>query len=206
MNQFAGRLADALSQLDLTLESAQQQQLLAYLALLDKWNHAYNLTAVREPEQMLVRHLFDSLAIVAHLGDAQSVIDVGTGPGLPGVVLAIAEPQRRYTLLDSLGKRILFLRQVKHQLQLPHITPLQSRVEQHRPEQPYDVIVSRAFASISDMLNWCGHLGQRFLAMKGQYPEQELASLPHGFTVHAVHELQVPDLHEARHLIEIHRN
>lgn len=205
MEQFASLLADACDQLGLVLTPAQQQQLLAYLALLDKWNHAYNLTSVRDPRQMLVQHVFDSLSIVPYLADSQRIIDVGTGPGLPGMILAIACPERSFTLLDSLGKRILFLRQAIHQLGLTHVTPLQTRVENHRPENPYDAIVSRAFASISDMLSWCGHLGGRFLAMKGQYPEQELADIDVSFRVDAVHALTVPMLNKVRNLVEIHR-
>jgi len=186
------------------LPDQQKQQLLGYVALLHKWNQAYNLTSVRDPEQMLVRHIMDSIVVDAHLVGSR-FIDVGTGPGLPGIPLAIVRPTSQFTLLDSLGKRVRFLRQVQHELGLTNINPVQSRVEDFSSEPPFDGVISRAFASLQDMLAWCHHLpavGQgRFYALKGVRPDEELANLPAGFSVTSVERLQVPELDGERHLV-----
>src|SRR5471030_3169079 len=170
----------------ISLTDLQKQQLVLYVELLNKWNKTYNLTSVREPEQMLVRHIMDSIVVEPHLHGV-NFIDVGTGAGLPGIPLAIIRPASRFTLLDSLGKRIRFLRQVQHELQLDNIETVQSRVEDHIPPVPYDGIISRAFASVNDMLSWCEHLAApgkgRFYALKGTVPESELATLPEGFVM-----------------------
>lgn len=196
-------LAEGLKTQNLELTAEQQQKLVGYVELLDKWNKAYNLTSVRDPKEMMVRHILDSLALVPLLESGKNYIDVGTGPGLPGIPLAIALPDSNFTLLDTLGKRVRFMVQVKHLLKLDNIDPTQSRVEEFQPEVPFDAILSRAFASINDMLNWCGHLGTVFLAMKGVYPEDELAELPENFSVINSTPLQVYQLDEARHLIEL---
>lgn len=200
------KLDTLLTQANLSLSDHQKQQLLSYVQLLDKWNQAYNLTSVREPAQMLVRHILDSIVVNAHL-QGDRFIDVGTGPGLPGIPLAIVRPDAHFTLLDSLGKRIRFLRQVQHSLQLENITPVQSRVEQYLPEQPFDGVISRAFASVGDMLQWCHHLpasaGGRFYALKGVVPAAELAVLPVSVALEAVIPLRVPGLAEERHLVVI---
>ncbi|WP_462156834.1 16S rRNA (guanine(527)-N(7))-methyltransferase RsmG [Pseudoalteromonas sp. GB56] len=198
-NKFKQLLAQA----SISLSEQQIQQLLAYVALLDKWNKAYNLTSVRDPKDMLVKHIMDSLVVAEHL-KGKHYIDVGTGPGLPGMVLAIALPDTEFVLLDSLGKRVTFLKQVKHELGLKNVTPVQSRVEEYQPSVKLDGVLSRAFASIDDMLHWCAHLidqDGRFLALKGQYPEQELANLPDGFSFEQNIELSVPELEGERHLI-----
>ena len=191
--------------LGLALESGQEALLLAYLELLQKWNNAYNLTAVRDPEQMVTRHLLDSLAIAPQLR-GQNVIDVGTGAGLPGIPLAILYPQRNFSLLDSNGKKTRFLFQVKTALRLDNMRVHHQRVESFRPSDPYDAVLSRAFASLTDMVAGCRHLlaaSGRFFAMKGAYPTEELAALGPACELIAVHELQVPGLAEQRHLVEM---
>ena len=191
------------AQTSLTLSEQQLQQCVDYVKLLDKWNSAYNLTSVRDPQDMLIKHVMDSLVVAPHLV-GERFIDVGTGPGLPGVLLAIYYPQKQFTLLDSLGKRIRFLNQVKLQLKLDNIHPLQSRVEDHHPEQGYDGVISRAFASITDMLSWCRHLpgtNGRFFAMKGAAVQEEIAALPDFVKVAAVQALAVPQLQAQRHLV-----
>lgn len=197
------QLKRLVAQTSLQLSEHQLQQLVQYVQLLDKWNGAYNLTSVRDPAEMLVKHIMDSL-VVAPFIHGQRIIDVGTGPGLPGIPLAICFPDKDFTLLDSLGKRIRFLNQVKLQLGLKNVTPLQSRVEEHQPQPGYDVVLSRAFASLSDMIGWCAHLpatdGQ-FLAMKGAQAQEEIAALPDFVKVVANETLQVPELAGQRFLV-----
>lgn len=201
------KLTHLVAQTSLQLSALQLQQLVQYVQLLDKWNGAYNLTSVRDPAEMLVKHIMDSL-VVAPFIKGQQIIDVGTGPGLPGIPLAICFPEKQFTLLDSLGKRIRFLNQVKLQLGLQNVTPLQSRVEDHQPEQGYDIVLSRAFASLSDMITWCAHLpadhGQ-FLAMKGAQAQEEIAALPDFVKVVANETLQVPELNGQRYLVIVQK-
>ncbi|CCQ11325.1 rRNA small subunit 7-methylguanosine (m7G) methyltransferase GidB [Pseudoalteromonas luteoviolacea B = ATCC 29581] len=197
------QLSRLLAQTDLALSEQQQAQLVQYVELLDKWNKAYNLTSVRDPNEMMVKHIMDSLVVAQHLkGD--HYIDVGTGPGLPGIVLAIALPQVNFVLLDSLGKRVRFLTQVKHALNLKNVTPVQSRVEEYTPSVKLDGVLSRAFASLQDMVDWCQHLiddSGLFLALKGQFPADELAQLPQGVRLVEDIELIVPELDAERHLV-----
>jgi len=207
MAELLSRLRTLVAQSDSTLSETQLAQCIQYVTLLDKWNSAYNLTSVRDPEEMLIKHVLDSL-VVAPFMIGQHFIDVGTGPGLPGVLLAIYYPEKQFTLLDSLGKRIRFLNQVKMQLQLHDIHPLQSRVEDHQPLQGYDGVISRAFASLNDMLNWCRHLPTpdgRFFAMKGAAVQEEIAALPDFVKVDAIHPLQVPQLDAQRHLVVLRK-
>lgn len=198
------KLDSLLSAAGIALPDRQKQQLLGYVGMLDKWNKAYNLTSVRDPQQMLVRHILDSIVVNPHLQGSR-FIDVGTGPGLPGIPLAIVRPDSHFTLLDSLGKRVRFLRQVQHELGLKNIEPVQSRVEEFLAEPPFDGVISRAFASLQDMLAWCRHLpaqGQgRFYALKGVRPEDELAQLPEGMVLESVIRLHVPELEGERHLV-----
>lgn len=197
------QLDNLLARTTLLVSESQKQQLLQLVGLLHKWNKAYNLTSVREPEAMLVKHILDSLVVSPWLQGTR-FIDVGTGPGLPGLPLAIVNPDKQFVLLDSLGKRIRFIRQVVHELGLTNVTPVQARVEAFQDEQGFDGVLSRAFASLNDMLNWCGHLAAAdgvFLALKGVYPAEELAQLPAGFGLVAAHSLDVPDLGAERHLI-----
>ncbi|OON40275.1 16S rRNA (guanine(527)-N(7))-methyltransferase RsmG [Izhakiella australiensis] len=203
MIEKLSRLLDAAH---ISLADRQKQQLVGYVELLHKWNKAYNLTSVRDPQQMLVRHILDSIVVEPHL-QGERFIDVGTGPGLPGIPLAIVRPDAHFTLLDSLGKRVRFLRQVQHELQLANINPVQSRVEQF-DERDFDGVISRAFASLNDMLSWCQALPAEkgaFYALKGQLDDSELAAMPHGFQVERIERLRVPELDGERHLIVIRR-
>jgi 16S rRNA (guanine527-N7)-methyltransferase len=204
-NELMIQLKKGLKNMDLSIDESKQEQLVAFVLLLDKWNKAYNLTSVREPEQMMIKHILDSLAIGPHLNQVK-YIDVGTGPGLPGIPLAIVFPEKHFTLLDSLGKRIRFIKQVIFELKLNNINTVQSRVEQFIPDDPYDSVITRAFASIKDMLHWCQHLvdsqGQ-FLALKGLLPEEEIEQIPEGYSIVDAIELAVPGLEGERHLIKI---
>ena len=191
--------------LEFTVTQDQQQLLLLYLELLLKWNRAYNLTAIREPGQMVPRHLLDSL-VVGPLLKGRRVIDVGTGAGLPGIPLAVLCPDREFHLLDSNGKKTRFLFQVKTALGLDNMTVHHARVERFSPGRVFDAVLSRAFASLQDMIAGCRHLlspGGRFLAMKGVYPAEELAVIEDQCDVVAVHPLRVPGLAEQRHLVEL---
>ncbi|HFH0357279.1 TPA: 16S rRNA (guanine(527)-N(7))-methyltransferase RsmG, partial [Salmonella enterica subsp. enterica serovar Oslo] len=201
LNKLSRLLADA----GISLTDHQKTLLVAYVDMLHKWNKAYNLTSVRDPNEMLVRHILDSIVVAPYL-QGQRFIDVGTGPGLPGIPLAIVLPDAHFTLLDSLGKRVRFLRQVQHELKLENIKPVQSRVEAYPSEPPFDGVISRAFASLNDMVSWCHHLpGEkgRFYALKGQLPGDEIASLPDNFSVESVEKLRVPQLEGERHLVII---
>ncbi len=189
----------------LGLEASPQQLQLweDYLDLFSKWNRAFNLSAIRDPAAMVVRHLLDSLAVAPHLG-GQRFIDVGTGGGLPGVPLAILYPEREFHLLDSNGKKTRFLFQVKTALGLDNMTIHNQRVESCHPAQLYDAVLSRAFASLEDMVRGCRHLlapGGRFVAMKGALPESELAACETLCELERVVELEVPGLDEQRHLV-----
>ena len=200
---LASRLDALLAQGGIVLPDQQKQQLLALVGLLHKWNKAYNLTSVRDPMDMLVKHIMDSVVVSSFL-EGDRFIDVGTGPGLPGLPLAIINPDKQFVLLDSLGKRIRFIRQVILELGLKNVTPVQSRVEEFNDERGFDAVLSRAFASLTDMLEWCHHLPAPhgvFLALKGLYPQDELASLPTGFVMVRSHQLHVPELDGERHLI-----
>ena len=204
-DQLATELQRGCNALGLSVSAQQRALLLDYLSLLVKWNKAYNLTAVRLPSLMVARHLLDSLAIFPHI-DGQRLIDVGTGAGLPGVPMAILYPQREFHLLDSNGKKTRFLFQVKTALRLDNMQVHHQRVESFRPPEPFEAVTSRAFASLADMVAGCRHLlagNGRFFAMKGTYPEQELAALDPACEVVAVHSLEVPGLSEQRHLVEL---
>ncbi|SFC49292.1 16S rRNA (guanine(527)-N(7))-methyltransferase RsmG [Pseudoalteromonas denitrificans] len=201
------QLNELLAQTSIELTDEQKLKLVKYVELLDKWNKAYNLTSVREPSQMMVKHILDALVVAPHI-NGKNYIDVGTGPGLPGIVLAIALPDTQFILLDSLGKRVRFLTQVKHELGLSNVTPVQSRVEEYQAPVKLDGVLSRAFASIQDMLQWCEHLiddSGKFIALKGQYPDEELASLPENIKFEENIILEVPGLDAQRHLIILNK-
>ncbi|QYK05280.1 16S rRNA (guanine(527)-N(7))-methyltransferase RsmG [Shewanella zhangzhouensis] len=202
---LAEKLSQDLAKAGLQVDAQQQQQLLAFVELLDKWNKAYNLTSVREPAQMLTRHILDSLVVSPHLV-GKRFIDVGTGPGLPGIPLAIINPDKEFVLLDSLGKRIRFQKQVAVELGLKNISSVESRVELYQPEQGFDGVLSRAFASVGDMLSWCHHLPAEngsFYALKGQLGDEEMAGIPEGFKLIETIRLTVPGLDEQRHLLKL---
>jgi 16S rRNA (guanine527-N7)-methyltransferase len=199
------QLEQGIAALGLNLPSTAVPRLLDYQALLERWNATYNLTAVRDPAEMITRHVLDSLAILPYVQGAR-LADLGTGPGLPGVVLAIAAPGREIVLVDSNGKKVRFLREAIRALKLDGVRAEQARVEDVTGQ--FDCITARAFASLADMLGWGGHLlapDGIWLAMKGKRPDDELAGIPAGFEVRATHELTVPGLPAERHLLVLGR-
>lgn len=198
------QLDKLITETSLTVTDEQKNLLIKYVELLDKWNKVYNLTSVRNPSDMLIKHIMDSL-MVGEVLTGENFIDVGTGPGLPGIPLAILFPEKNFVLLDSLGKRITFLRQVVFLLKLENVTPVQERVEKYQGNAPFDGILSRAFSSLNDMVTWCQHLISseqgRFFALKGQYPHEEIESLPENITFVESHEIKVPQLNAERRVI-----
>lgn len=201
------QLRDGLVAMDVSLSEAQQQQLLAFLNLLNKWNRAYNLTAVRDEREMVSRQLLDSLSILPRV-TTRHLLDVGAGGGLPGIPLAIALPERRFTLLDSNGKKTRFLNQCVLELGLGNVEVIHGRAEACTPEQPFTQISSRAFTALENLVSWCGDLlanGGEFLAMKGQFPDDEVAALPAGWQVKSSHSLEVPGADGDRHLLVVAR-
>jgi len=200
-------LIKGLAQLGLDLSDVAQQQLLDYLALLLKWNKVHNLISRKESDNLVVRHLLDSLVALPYIKGSR-VVDVGSGAGLPGIPLAIACPQCHFTLLDCNSKKARFRNQAVIELGLKNVTVVDARAEEYLPDQGFDSVISRAFATIADMLAVAGHLaapGGRFLALKGVYPEQELAELPGGYRLDVVHPLDVPFLGAERHLAIVAR-
>src|SRR5471032_963062 len=213
MKQFdritlADVLSNGIKELQLDLNEAQIEKLLDYLALLFKWNSVYNLTSVRDPMQMVTHHLLDSLAAVPAFKGADNVLDVGAGGGLPGMVLAIARPDMKVAMIDTVHKKTAFLTQVKAELGLGNVTVYTMRVEQLQVKQLFDVITSRAFADLSDFVNWSGHLlakGGQFIALKGVAPPDERERLPAEWKVTELRAIQVPGLNAERHLVFIAR-
>lgn len=198
------RLAEGLSAMGLSLSAEAQDKLIAYLRLIEKWNRVHNLTAVREPEQMVVLHLLDSLTLLPHVAEKASLLDVGTGAGLPGIPLAIARPELQVTLLDSNHKKTTFLTQAKAELGLANVRIVSERVESWQPADKFDAVVSRAFSELSDFVTQARHLvapGGVMLAMKGVYPFEEIAKVPATHRVENVLELNVPTLDAKRHLV-----
>lgn len=201
-------IADVLKQgiaaLELNLDEAQVAKLLDYLALLNKWNSVYNLTSVRDPMQMVTLHVLDSLAAVPAFAGAQNVLDVGAGGGLPGMVLAISRPDMKVSMIDTVHKKTAFLNQVKAELELANVTVYTKQVQQLEVKTRFDVITSRAFADLSDFVNWSGHLlqeGGQFIALKGTAPEDERERLPAPWKVQKLQPLEVPGLDAERHLV-----
>ena len=206
--QHSEELSTGARALGIELGEQQHRQLLEYLALLIKWNKAYNLTAVRNPDEMVSRHLLDSLSILGHIGEADSWLDVGSGGGMPGIPLAIMFPHKQITTLDSNGKKTRFQTQVKLELKLDNLHVVHSRVEAFQPQQPFAGIVSRAFSSLEDFAHWTRHLGNgetRWLAMKGLHPADELVALPADFHLDGEHALAVPGCQGQRHLLILRR-
>lgn len=205
MSDLSQQFDHLIAQTELNVSELQKEQLLGYVALLHKWNKAYNLTSVRNPSEMVIKHILDSIVVSPNL-PGERFIDVGTGPGLPGIPLAIMNPDKSFTLLDSLGKRIRFIKQVIHELKITNVTPVQSRVEEFQPEEKFDAVLSRAFASMTDMVNCCHHLPKEdgvFLALKGIYSEDEANDLPEWCSVKSVTTLIVPELEGERHLVTL---
>lgn len=197
------KLENLLTQAEIQLTDRQKDQLIQLVQLLNKWNKAYNLTSVRDPQEMLVKHILDSIVVSPYL-QGDRFIDVGTGPGLPGLPLAIINPTKQFVLLDSLGKRISFIRNAVRELGLTNVEPVLSRVEEYQPEQKFDGVLSRAFASLKDMTDWCHHLPKKdgyFYALKGIYHEDEVQELDKKFEIKDVIILHVPELVGERHLI-----
>lgn len=185
------------------LTGIQKEKLVKLVCLLNKWNKAYNLTAIRDPEEMLIKHILDSLAVGPYL-QGKRFIDVGTGPGLPGLPLAIMYPEKEFFLLDSLGKRIQFIRNAIRELELQNVTPILSRVEEYQPEEKFDGVLSRAFASLADMTKWCSHLPNEngmYYALKGQCHEDEFQAIAENFLIKEKICLDIPKLMGDRHLI-----
>lgn len=192
----------------LRLDAVLASPLLDYLALLARWNATYNLTAVRDPAEMVPKHLLDSLAMQPFVRGLTSLADLGTGPGLPGIPLAIATPALQVTLVESNGKKARFLREAVRQLRLANVLVAESRIEAFRPEATFDAITARALATLPQILALGGHLpgpDGRLLAMKGVHPAEEIAALPSGWALAATHPLRVPGLDAERHLLEIVR-
>ena len=205
--QHAEELTLGARELGVALSETQHSQLLGYLALLIKWNKAYNLTAVRDPDEMVSRHLLDSLSVVPFI-DGERQLDVGSGGGMPGIPLAIMFPDMKVTLLDSNGKKTRFLTQVKLELKLDNLEVIHSRAEAFQPEQPFTGIISRAFSSLEDFTQWTRHMGDtntRWLAMKGLHPADELVALPADFNLESAQALAVPGCQGQRHLLILRR-
>lgn len=202
---YQARLQQGCAELDVDLDTAGIARLLQYHQLLIKWNNAYNLTAVRDPLAMIDRHLVDSLTLLEFLtGDA--LLDMGTGAGLPGMVVALVNPERSVWLLDSNGKKTRFLQQVKLELELSNVTVVQERIEQWQPGLQFSQITARAFTSLSAMVAASRHLlaaGGRYLAMKGQYPAAELADLPGDIALLAVTPMRRSVVSGERHLVTL---
>ncbi len=204
---LADQLESGARALGLALSPGQQAQLLDYLTLIQKWNQVYNLTAVRDPQEMLRQHLLDSLAVIEPLRRHAAsrplrLLDVGSGAGLPGVVIAICCPDFSVDCVDTVGKKAAFIQQAALTLKLPTLRGLHDRVE--RLAGPYDLITSRAFASLADFVTWSGGAlgeGGVWLAMKGKHPAEEIAALPADVAVFHVEPLQVPGLDAERCLL-----
>jgi 16S rRNA (guanine527-N7)-methyltransferase len=202
-------LTAGVAELGLHLSTTQINLMLDYLTLLVKWNSVYNLTAVRNPNDMIKQHLLDSLSAVKAFQEAKNVLDVGSGGGLPGLVLAIVYPACSVSLIDTVSKKTAFLTQVKTELALSNLTVYTGRVEQLEVRQKFDVITSRAFSELTNFINWSAHLladGGRFVAMKGQLPTGEMEQLPPEWIVTSVEVLSVPGLDVARHLLTIKKH
>jgi 16S rRNA (guanine527-N7)-methyltransferase len=206
---LSGVLEEGIAAMGLSVTPDQHEKLLDYLGLMFKWNAVYNLTSLRDPMQMVTHHLLDSLAAVPAFARARNVLDVGSGGGLPGIVLAIVRPDMNVSMIDTVHKKTAFLTQVKAQLGLANVAVYTMRVEQLQVSDKFDVITSRAFADLSDFVNWSSHLladGGRYIALKGVAPKDEQERLPAEWKVSAVEPLQVPRLGAERHLVHIERS
>lgn len=201
-------LVEGAAKLGIALSDSQAAKLLRVLDELDDWNQRMNLTAIRERSAQITKHLLDSLSIQSYLRGSR-VCDVGTGAGFPGIPLAIVNPDRQFTLIDSTAKKLKFIDHVAQLLELDNIVTVHTRAEKFRPAERFDVVVSRAVGPVVQFVEWAGHMvvgGGRLLAMKGKYPEEEVRKLPSGWKLAAIHRLDVPGLDEERHLVEICRS
>lgn len=201
------QLQHGAAELGVALDGRAIDRLVAYAALLDKWNRVYNLTAIREETKLVTHHLLDSLAVLPHL-PAGRLLDVGSGGGLPGIPVAIVQPERQVTLLDSNQKKGTFLRQAVMELELENADVAVQRIEDHRPAHAYEGVISRAFSDLADFANLAGPSaaeGGSLIAMKGVHPHEEIARLPAAWAVGRVVELRVPQLGATRHLLFLNR-
>jgi 16S rRNA (guanine527-N7)-methyltransferase len=204
-------LDQGLQQMGIALAPARQLQLIQYLQLLDKWNRSFNLSAVREPSAMVSRHLLDSLTLIPFLQSMQSarILDVGTGPGLPGIPLAICLPQHHYVLLDSNGKKTRFVFQAKIALGLDNVSVENCRTEHYQSPEQIDIVVSRAFSTLAEMVSGTAQVNgpqrraPRWLAMKGTRPDEEIKSLPAGIATGHITPVQIPGEPGERHIVEM---
>lgn len=204
-NELAKQLQQGLLEIGLYIDEATQSKLLDYVALLHKWNRAYNLTAVRKPELMVSRHLLDSLVVQPYLQPGR-ILDVGTGAGLPGIPLALIRPDDAFFLLDSNSKKTRFITQAVAELGLQNVTVVQSRVEDYQPDQLFNTIISRAYSTLANMIAGTRHLlaeGGVFFALKGVYPVAEIDELPADMQLVQSYPLYVPGLDAERHLVII---
>jgi len=201
-------LSAGVQELGLAMNEAQIDKMIAYLLLLSKWNSVYNLTAIRDPREMVKQHLLDSLSAAPAFVQAKNVLDVGAGGGLPGMMLAIAFPDTRISMIDTVSKKTAFLTQAKTELGLGNVTVYTGRVEELQVKEKFYVITSRAFSELCNFINWSGHLladGGQFIAMKGVAPAQEIERLPAGWKVTGMQPLSVPGLDAERHLVFVQR-
>jgi 16S rRNA (guanine527-N7)-methyltransferase len=221
-NNYKTLLKKGLVNQSIELSQAQIDQLLAYIDLLEKWNKVYNLTSIHDKQQMIILHLLDSLSILKDViklseqvkSQEQSdgnirIADIGTGGGLPGIPLSICLPNINFTLIDARNKKVSFLKQVVNQLKLNNVTAIHTRAEDYQVEDKFDIIITRAFSSIKDMLGICSHLCHTnglFLAMKGKEPKSEIKELPKEFKVITMKALNVYQLEASRHLLVIQHN
>lgn len=204
---LAAQLAGGVAELGIALPPGAETRLLEYLALLHKWNRIYSLTAVRETSRMVSQHLLDCLAVAAHL-KADTILDVGSGPGLPGIPLAVAAPRAQVTLLESSQKKSAFLQQAKLELELDNVAVVCERVETWRPGRTFEIVISRAFSDLAEFVNLAGRHaapGGRLAAMKGIYPHEEITQLPAGWALESAVPLNVPGLRARRHLLLLAR-
>jgi 16S rRNA (guanine527-N7)-methyltransferase len=205
-DELTSLLKEGVKSLPLSLSTEQINKMISYLALLFKWNSVYNLTSVRDPREMVKQHLLDSLSAAHAFKDAKNILDVGSGGGLPGIILAIVYPEKYVSLIDTVHKKTAFLTQAKAELGLINVTVHTGRVELLSVAQSFDAITSRAFSELCNFVNWSGHLLAEngvFLAMKGLAPNEEIERLPAGWSVTSVDILSVPGLDVERHLITI---
>ena len=201
-------LRQGLEQLGLAANDGQVASLISYLQLLEKWIHHFHLSGIDDIDDMVSMHLLDSLSINAYL-QGSIIVDVGTGAGLPGIPLAIMNPEKNFLLIDSNGKKTRFLFQVKIALQIENISIVNTRIEHYQNQQQIDMVMCRAFSSLEDVVTKSQHLfgkKTKLLAMKGRYPEQELRELPAGFEVSRVIKLEIPGSETHRHFVEVIRN
>jgi 16S rRNA (guanine527-N7)-methyltransferase len=200
------QLERGLDKLGVLWNSEQIEKLHSFLSMLERWNKTFNLTAIRDPFDMLKLHLLDSATMHQPIQLANHIIDVGSGAGLPGIPLAILNPEKQFTLLDSNGKKTRFIFQARSELALTNVKEVNSRVETYQPEIPFDMVITRAFSSLPKMLQQCDHLVSNegvFLAMKGKKPDLELSQIQKEYMVSDLYKVMVPETEGERHLIEI---